>query len=693
MNTADRCLRPAPRRRDGAAALIRLATSPRFAVYLSCTLAAVLANFVLGKEMMWDTTNYHLYAGFSALHDRLGLDYFPAGPQSYFNPYIYVPFYLLATSALPAIAATSLLAIVQSAILWITYEIALQVAPSEERKVRVTAAACAVALAFANPILIGELGSSYADISTGELVLAAWLLLIRNVRSPTEARNFGAGLLLGAVSALKLTNAAHALAAFVLVLFVPARPRARLRYLAGFALALGIGFAAVATPWAIRLEHAFGNPFFPLLNGIFRSPQYSTGTMLDYQFIPGSLAEALWRPFAISEPRRWVDNGLSSPDLRYVLLLAFGVVALARWLWRRFRRPSAGAQPQGHAAVRCLAALGCAFLVDWVIWLRESGDGRYFLPMACVAGILVVALIYQRLAGRARVRNYLLLAIFCAQATQLALGAQYRYSAPWDRGSWFQLALPKKLQSTPALYFTFGDPPNAFMAPFLPRGSGIVNIGGAYALSPDGANGEQVKRLIHRFAPHLQILLLHTFDPKNFRLSTVYLSLANEALEAFGLRLERGNCVRIAVSDSSGSVTDQGMELMRSAARAVQSTGYLVSCGVGPAPAEDASVRSAKAVADRVFDRLEKACPTLFQPTRPTTQEFTANGIQAWRRYYSGTRVSAIVGSFGVVVDYGIGGGPSDVLGKLSDWERLPPRLVCGRRNDLFYAKLLPDSP
>jgi hypothetical protein len=652
-----------------------------------------MANFVLGKEMMWDTTNYHLYAGFSALHDRFGLDYFPAGPQSYFNPYVYVPFYLLATSALPAIAATSLLAVLQSALLWITYEIALQVAPSEERKVRVTAAACAVALALANPILIGEFGSSYADITTGELVLAAWLLLIRNVRSPTEARNLGAGLLLGAVSALKLTNAAHALAASVLVLFVPARPRARVRYLAGFALALGIGFAAVAAPWAMRLEHAFGNPFFPLLNGIFHSPQYSTGTMLDYQFIPGSLAEALRRPFAIAEPRRWVDNGFSSPDLRYALLLVVGAATVARFLWRRLRRASAAVLPQDNAVSRGLAALGCAFLVDWVIWLRESGDGRYFLPMACVAGILVIALIYQLLADQVRVRNYLLLAIFCAQVTQLALGAQYRYSAPWDDGPWFQVALPKSLQSTPALYFTYGDPPNAFMAPFLPRGSGIVNIGGAYALSPTGANGEKVERLIHRFAPHLQILLLHTFDPRNSPPLAVYLSQANDALEAFDLRLERGSCVRIAVSDASGSATVPAIDLLRSADRAAQSTAYLMSCGVGPAPAEAASVRSAEAVADRIFDHLERACPTLLQPARPVTQNVTAKGMQAWLRYYSGTHVSAIVGPFGVVVSYGIGGGPPDLLGKLSEWETAPPRLVCGRRNDLFYAKLLPGSP
>ena len=45
--------------------------------------------------MAWDTLNYHLYAGFSAVNDRFAQDYFAAGPPSYFNPYAYVPFYAL----------------------------------------------------------------------------------------------------------------------------------------------------------------------------------------------------------------------------------------------------------------------------------------------------------------------------------------------------------------------------------------------------------------------------------------------------------------------------------------------------------------------------------------------------------------------------------------------------------------------
>ena len=115
------------RRKPLLSALSGVVTSPRVYVYVACTVLALVTSYLLGKDMRWDTLDYHLYAGFSAIHDRFNQDYFAAGGQSYFNPYIYAPFYLLATTGLPALAIASVFAIVQSGILWLTYELALEV--------------------------------------------------------------------------------------------------------------------------------------------------------------------------------------------------------------------------------------------------------------------------------------------------------------------------------------------------------------------------------------------------------------------------------------------------------------------------------------------------------------------------------------------------------------------------------------
>src|SRR5882762_2047227 len=101
-----------------SSAIDKEAAPHRVPVYAAFTVLAVALNYVLGKEMAWDTLHYHFYAGFSALNDRFEQDYFAAGIQSYFNPYAYVPFYVLVRLGLPGIAVGSVLAMAHSVVLW-----------------------------------------------------------------------------------------------------------------------------------------------------------------------------------------------------------------------------------------------------------------------------------------------------------------------------------------------------------------------------------------------------------------------------------------------------------------------------------------------------------------------------------------------------------------------------------------------
>lgn len=670
----------------------RVSTSLRLAVYLSCAVAAVAANYLLGKEMMWDTLAYHLYAGFSALHDRFGRDYFAAGPQSYFNPYAYVPFYLLVRSGVSALAATSFLAILQSAILWLTYEIAVAVAPSESPGQRAAIGICAVVLAFANPILIAELGSSYCDISTAELVLAGWLLLVRGIGLPTFAGIVCAGLLLGVASALKLSNALSAVSAFALLLFLPLAWRARMRFVAVFAFAVGVGFLIVAAPWAMQLQRHFGNPLFPFLNALFRSPHYTTGSMLDYRFIPGSLAEAFWRPFALAAPVAMVDDEYPSPDLRYAVLLILAVLALLRMVWRWARISGSTENSSAHSApTRMLAALGCGFLVNWVLWLRMAANGRYFIAMACVAAVLVVVLVFRLLSGRPRVRNYLVGAILGVQMAQLSLGAVYRVHVPWNGGPWFDVSLPKPLTDVPSLYFLYGNPPNSFLAPFLAVGSGFINVGGAYELHSGGANGRAIRYLISRYEPHLRVVMLDTRRGAAVAAGLPEFAWVDDELGRFGLRADLRDCSRIVLRDTAPMVSLIGTGPSTAETSAAAHSAYLVTCHVVFDPMAGARLRNEEHAANLVFDRLEGDCPTLFRPRRPATRNYSTGDAHIWVRQYPGTGLQVWVGTGRhVVVRFAHGGSPVD-LGFEGYWLAAPPHVKCGRRDGRYYLSVRPE--
>jgi hypothetical protein len=660
----------------------------RLPLYLACTALALLLNYLLGKEMASDTLNYHMYAGFAAVHDRLNQDYFAAGPQAYINPYAYVPFYALVSSGLPALVVASVLAVLQSVILWLSFELALVVFPSGGERHRVTLGIFATVLAAANPVLLQQIGSSFADITTGELVLAAWLLLATAVRTPSRTRVICAGLLLGVATALKMTNAVHAIAAAAMLIMLPRPVASKMRYGVFYGAATGVAFALVSAPWAYRLEGKFGNPFFPLLNNIFRSPQFTTEPLRHLRFIPSGLGEALWRPFAMLDPMYMVHEELMAPDARYAVLLVLICAYAFRWVWQRRAGPRALVARHAQMDTRVLAALGCGFALDWVLWLGGSGNSRYFIPMACVCGVLVIALLLQLLPSAPRARACILGALAVTQAFQLVWGSELRWtSVPWDGGPWFEIEVPASLRTEPALYLTLGIQSDSFVALYLAKDAAFIDFSGGYSLTDTGANGAQVEALIQKHAPHLRMLTRGKRLYADGERRAPSLSQVNAALARFSLRVDTADCARITVH---GLPPDLEPVFATSAKFEPQSkdTTYMVSCRVVPDSADRSAEIAGQKQADLVLDRLEAACPQLFQPRRVPTD--TRGPIS--KRLYMNTDVVAWVSLGWVKFQDPLRGDDMVVLGRESDWLKAPPPLACGRLQGHYFARVL-DSP
>jgi len=670
-----------------AAATPGAAAPYRIPVYLTCTAVALVANYLLGKDMASDTLSYHLYAGFNAVHDRFAQDYFPAGPQSYFNPYSYVPFYYLANSALSSLQVCSLLAIVHSIMLWLTYELALAVCPWDDKHRRLAFALCAVAFALVNPILLQQIGSTFADITTGELVLAGWLLLALAVRAPGTARVICAGLLCGIATGLKLTNGVHAISGFAVLIMLPLSLRGRIRAGLAYGISLGLGFLAAAAPWSYRLELRFGNPLFPLMNNVFRSPEYTTEAASAFRFMPSTVAEALWRPFAMIDPVTMVHEELRAPDPRYAILLILTGALFCRWLWRR--RVAASSQPAVIAdavSTRTLAAIGCGFAVDWAAWLSGSGNSRYFLPMSSVAAVVTVALLFRLFAARPKARNYVLAVILGVQGIQLWMGADYRWNqTPWD-DRWINIVVPARLKSEPNLFLTMGAQTNSFVAPYLSPDAGLINFSGLYTLGPDGASGAHIESLINRYAPNIRMLIRGERLYRDDERRTPNRVQIDDALKGFSLRVDESDCATIAVH---GLPPDLEFTVATSKPAVPQSrdTTYLVSCRVIPDKSDYSAQIPARRDADLALDHLEDACPALFQPRRPRTEYGSGGGL----RRYGATDLTAWVSHGSVKFLQPSIGGDVVFLGLEREWARAPMQIRCGRRNGRYYASV-PES-
>jgi hypothetical protein len=247
--------------------------------------------------------------------------------------------------------------------------------------------------------------------------------------------------------------------------------------------------------------------------------------------------------------------------------------------------------------------------------------------------------------------------------------------------------MPQKLATEPNLYLTVGAQSNSFIAAFLAKNSALVNFSGAYALGPDGATGARIAALIHRYAPHLRVLWrltrLETWKMRHDRRLQ-----ADDALLRFGLRIDRSDCVRITLQGlppdpeilNSSALTELG-----ESAETQLNTSYLMTCSIVPDDSDLSAETIRERAVDAVFDRVEDACPTLFQPRRLRTERYG----ETWQRLYLNTDLVLSSSHGSVTFVNPIVGGPPVNLGLESDWAKGPLGLTCGRRNGLYYADVL----
>jgi hypothetical protein len=118
-------------------------------------------------------------------------------------------------------------------------------------------------------------------------------------------------------------------------------------------------------------------------------------------------------------------------------------------------------------------------------------------------------------------------------------------------------------------------------------------------------------------------------------------------------------------------------------------TSYLASCHL-VADAGDASREmAARRAVDGVLDRLEDACPALFQPRRPQTEHIN----QVWLRFYGATDLTAWVVQGEVKFASAIRDTRDIFVGREEAWAKGSLPLECGRRNGIYFARLTQAGP
>ena len=446
-----------------------------------------------GQTASWDLRNYHLYGAWAWLHGRAAFDLVPAQLQSFYNPLLQVPIYWLLIETPPALSSF-LLGALQALNFIPLYLIARRLAgPATPRWLPLLAAVCGATGATQ----LGELGATQGDNLVSLPFLAGLAVLLHARQDAMGKRRrlvlqLGGGLLLGAATGLKLTLAPLAFGVFLaLPLLSGLRAAPQLLALVGIGAALG-GLATWG-PWMWELWQRYGNPFHPMLGGVFESRWSLPFPARDMRFLPDGLLETLAYPYLwLVDPHQVSE--LRFRDLRVPLLFT---LVLVLTLWRPLQRRM--------GTRRDLVFLLVSFALGYLAWLALFGYYRYLSVWEMLAPAMLLAawlrLVRPGRGTRAGIATLLVVVTLGSNPPEWG-----RVQAQGER--FLQVELPRGLDYENALVAMAGTAPIAYVALAFPATTRFVRISSNFSGFPSPVHeiDREAARLLDAHAGPLLVL-------------------------------------------------------------------------------------------------------------------------------------------------------------------------------------------
>ncbi|MCZ2439832.1 MAG: hypothetical protein LC119_06625 [Burkholderiales bacterium] len=586
-----------------------------FVVLLVVELAVVVLSWAMGRDLNWDYFNYHAYAAHRALGGGTQ-DFFAAGYQGYLNPLPFLPLALMQAAGWHSLAIGSVLAAIHGLNALFLYLIARELVSTSARP-RSTAAAVTLLGVTSAPYL-SQVGTSFADVTTTVPVMAAiWLTV---AKSGLRMGMLAVGLA-GAAVGLKWTNAPYALAMLVTQVVMLWGPRWRVRVLIWSALvgALSLGFMLLYAVWGWQLWQNYGSPVFPLFNQLFQAPDASIEPIALDRFVPQSLNDLLLLPWRMLFLEGWVYTEPPAPDIRPLLLL--GLMALATLAGAR-RFATRGPHKHGRE-LASPSPLAIFFIVALAAWLVTSSNGRYAVPLLLLLGPLVYQLARGLLSDDGAVR-ILVLVIALLQAAHVANAGNPRWAPqPWTP-AWLPAEVPDTVRAEPALYVLVGRSSESYLAEYAHPDAVFTNPIGLISIATGGPGWDRFVSLRDRYVGRTKVVMSGGGGPGDAR-TTEALAVYNDLIDRLGLRLVPERCARARFNVDGHTLGPPHLE-----GEAHTRHRRLLICDAETKRASDAVLAERRAIAERIMNAYETACPRYFAPHGVQTE----GSRRLWTRLY-----------------------------------------------------------
>lgn len=574
-------------------------------------------SWFLGKDITFDSLNYHFYLADSVDASRIHKDFFAASLQGYQSPYAYWPLAWMAHGRWPTWLALMLISTLQAVCvpaLWMSARVVFRGDTLRDAGLRLVA----LVLSIGSPILLAQVGGTFIDLGTGALLLYAVALLLwqQSGRLPPRSSIIAAGGLVGLAVALKLTNAPIAICLPVILLFSRSPTSYKLARVTEFAVAATIVFCLAMAHWSWHLWTEFSNPLFPFANEWFRSADFPTYSMKQLRFVPRDWVEAVARPLVMVEPYSNIYHEIASPDARFVWIIFGGagiLFATAVSALKRGHRPTFNIERNGTLSL-------CGFIVvSWLVWLSWSGNGRYFVSVLALSGIFVTAIFANPIQPR-WVTRFGLLSLLLVQGTALSTAATFRWAGDSKSNlgdPFIDVSLPRELKDQSLTFLTIGKQSMSFFELEAHPDSAWINIAGMHAIDAGGVDSAKAIAKLRDAQGSIEVVIRNlavaSEDSSHASLPHRRRLFVGGLLAPFGVQLDDAKCI-------VGAMPHRERSAEATNARSESIVARLLFC---PAHfSEELRTRSLQAREmdprkeriDKAFDELESQCPNIFGP-------------------------------------------------------------------------------
>lgn len=255
-------------------------------IFLAFIILAGILSISLGTDRSTDVYNYHIYNPWAFLNNRIGFDLLPADIQSYFNPLLDIPYFLMIKyfNNHPMII-TFLWGFSYALFLFMIYKISALIF---KNYCKLGTTIVSIMIASGTVMVVRHIGWLSPDILIGDFALIALYLILKSFGKDYHPKLiFIAGLIAGVATGLKYTAVIFAIPLLVtFLIFFKKFTNTKKSFLLLFA-GMVTGFLITDGFWMFILYKEFHNPLFPYFNWLFHSDYINMPNVFTSDFSQG----------------------------------------------------------------------------------------------------------------------------------------------------------------------------------------------------------------------------------------------------------------------------------------------------------------------------------------------------------------------------------------------------------------------